>query len=228
LSTTGLPVDRPLLLDTSGAIVPDPYLVLPFVEGTTEIERDALPDALNRMARFLVELHRLDPTALALPALPDCDDPVPIILKYLPRTPDLLAARAHLETAPRCPPAPRRAVLHCDVWPGNVIWRAGRIAAVIDWEDAALGDPLADLAGSRIELTWMYGPAAAETLTARYAEHAGIDLDPMRLALWDLHAASAALTYMHSWGLPPDRLAAMDLAGRACLRRAAQVVVGAR
>jgi aminoglycoside phosphotransferase (APT) family kinase protein len=33
-----------------------------------------------------------------------------------------------------------------------VLWRDGRIVAVIDWEDAQVGDPLADLANTRLEL----------------------------------------------------------------------------
>ena len=38
------------------------------------------------------------------------------------------------------------ALLHGDYWPGNILWKDGRLAAVIDWEDACLGDPLVDLA----------------------------------------------------------------------------------
>jgi aminoglycoside phosphotransferase (APT) family kinase protein len=37
-------------------------------------------------------------------------------------------------------------VLHGDYWPGNVLWRDGRLVGVIGWEEAAFGDPLADLA----------------------------------------------------------------------------------
>src|SRR5690606_20855011 len=85
-------------------------------------------------------------------------------------------ARAALETerirdalGRAAPPQPgAAALLHGDYWPGNVLWRAGRLAAVIDWEDAALGDPLADLAISRLDLLWIFGPEAMRAFTDRY------------------------------------------------------------
>ena len=35
--------------------------------------------------------------------------------------------------------------LHGDLLPGNLLWRAGRLHAVIDWGGAAVGDPACDL-----------------------------------------------------------------------------------
>jgi aminoglycoside phosphotransferase (APT) family kinase protein len=52
------------------------------------------------------------------------------------------------------------ALLHGDYWPGNVLWQDGELVAVIDWEDAKLGDPLADLAISRLDIAWILGTAA--------------------------------------------------------------------
>lgn len=37
------------------------------------------------------------------------------------------------------------------------MWRDGQLAAVIDWEDAQLGDPLADVANARLEILWAFG-----------------------------------------------------------------------
>ncbi|NIS35883.1 MAG: phosphotransferase, partial [Actinobacteria bacterium] len=49
-------------------------------------------------------------------------------------------------------PAPNPdALLHGDFWMGNVVWDGDEIAAVIDWEEACVGDPLADLAGARLD-----------------------------------------------------------------------------
>src|SRR5687767_2566978 len=59
-------------------------------------------------------------------------------------------------------------VLHGDYWPGNVMWRQRSLVAVIDWEDACLGDPLADLATARVELLCRYGAEAMERFTTRY------------------------------------------------------------
>ena len=35
-------------------------------------------------------------------------------------------------------------LLHGDFWPGNLLWHEGELAGVIDWEDAATGNPLED------------------------------------------------------------------------------------
>ncbi|MBK9125349.1 MAG: phosphotransferase [Chloroflexi bacterium] len=40
----------------------------------------------------------------------------------------------------------RETILHGDYWIGNLIWEGDQLAGVVDWEDAAFGDPLADLA----------------------------------------------------------------------------------
>ena len=54
----------------------------------------------------------------------------------------------------------RSVLLHGDFWPGNILWRDGQIVGVIDWEDAAFGDPLADIANTRLELLWAFGVEA--------------------------------------------------------------------
>jgi aminoglycoside phosphotransferase (APT) family kinase protein len=59
------------------------------------------------------------------------------------RHPLLIALRGYLE---RNQPADARfALLHGDPNPGNYLIAAGRVAAVLDWELAAIGDPRSDL-----------------------------------------------------------------------------------
>ena len=48
------------------------------------------------------------------------------------------------------------------------MWRDGHLVAVIDWEDACVGDPLADLATARVELLCQYGTDAMDRFTERY------------------------------------------------------------
>ena len=47
---------------------------------------------------------------------------------------------------------------------------------MIDWEDAAIGDPLADLANARLEILWAYGWDAMTTFTARYLARCSVDV----------------------------------------------------
>lgn len=91
-------------------------------------------------------------------------------------------------------------LLHGDYWPGNLLWHHGCLAAVIDWEDAALGDPLADLAIARLDLHWIFGAAAMHTFTTKYLSQNHIDITD--LPLWDLYAAQRFI-----------RLAGDDLTG---------------
>jgi aminoglycoside phosphotransferase (APT) family kinase protein len=73
------------------------------------------------------------------------------------------------------------------VWPGNMVWRDERLVAVLDWEDAALGDPLADGANARLELLWARGVEAKDEFTRRYRALVP-EVDFTDLSHWDLWA----------------------------------------
>ena len=62
------------------------------------------------------------------------------------------------------------------------------MTGVIDWEDAAIGDPLADLGKSRLEILWSHGEAAMEAYTAAYLA-LNQAMDASCLAWWDLYGA---------------------------------------
>ena len=94
---------------------------------------------------------------------------------------------------------PKPVLLHGDFWPGNVLWRDGRLAAVIDWEDATLGDPLADLAISRLEILWAFGIDAMFRFTHHYQSITPFDF--ANLAYWDLCAALRPASKIAEWGL---------------------------
>jgi aminoglycoside phosphotransferase (APT) family kinase protein len=92
-------------------------------------------------------------------------------------------------------------LLHGDYWPGNVLWRDNKLAAVIDWEDAALGDPLSELANARLELRWILGAEATQAFTAHYQAalpvHAVTDYS--NLPYWDLCAALHLIHHAADW-----------------------------
>ena len=75
-------------------------------------------------------------------------------------------------------PLPQRnspVLLHGDFWPGNILWKDGQLVGIIDWEDAALGDPLADVANSRLEVLWAFGIDAMQSFTRQYQAMTTID-----------------------------------------------------
>ena len=82
------------------------------------------------------------------------------------------------------PPATELCLLHADYFPGNIVWQGEAIAAVIDWESAALGDPMADIATTRLDLRWAYGAELAERFTHRYLTMTG--RSTATLPVWEL------------------------------------------
>ena len=215
LHDAGLPVPLPLLVDVSCTVLPTPFLVMERVDGTTDVAAPDVVDAARAMADFLAALHALSPDALALPALPAGDDPIADALACAPH--DAVDVRAALARATLAPVAP--ALLHGDYWPGNVLWRDGRVAAVVDWEDAAIGDPASDAACCRVELQVAYGDDAVDAFTARWRAHAGARA--ANLPVWDVYVAAAALASMGDWGLPRDVEARRRAATAAFFARAA-------
>ncbi len=230
LRLNGLEAPQPVRLDQSGEILPTPYLVLEYIDGTTTVEPENLEGSLLQMAAFLARLHAVDTDDRDLPQLPDLEDPVAGALEYLSISGQGAGWRPALEqlqAGSRARFGERRALLHGDFWPHNVLWRDGKIAAVIDWEDATFGDPLSDLAACRVELLCYYGEAAMESFTKHYKERGRWSIDPLRLelAVWELYVSAAALATMGNWGLEAEELIRrretttrfMERAGRAML-----------
>jgi aminoglycoside phosphotransferase (APT) family kinase protein len=226
LHAIGFEVPEPCSLDDSGELLPSPYYVMKLVEGTTELNEAAVPDAMRQMADFLARLHALPIEHSALPALPEREDPRTELAAYLPTgEPWDRLADALADKPTRARP---RALLHGDFWPGNVLWSAGRIAAVIDWEDTALGDPLSDLACARVELLCQHGEAAMHAFTERYLAAVPPPIvDPEALLLWEVYVSAAALASMANWGLEPDVEAHRRASTRRFMERACQELLAA-
>jgi aminoglycoside phosphotransferase (APT) family kinase protein len=196
----GLTTPAPLLCDESRALFQDAFIVIEYVEGETDFAPAALDDYLARMAAELARVHSVrDATELDfLPRLGCGYGPRPAQLD------DALGEgriRDALEAAWPLARLNAAVLLHGDYWPGNLVWRDGALAAVIDWEDARVGDPLYDLANSRLELLFFFGAEALATFTARYLAGAAADLDVANLPYWDLCAALRPCSRLSTWGL---------------------------
>lgn len=170
-----------------------------FVDGSSDIPRSLLDSALRQMAAFLARLHALDPRVLSLPSLPDREDPIEGALRFIPdnSTTELREVISSLRRHRSSP-----VLLHGDFWPGNILWNGGTIAAILDWEDAALGPAASDVACCRAEITVLFGLSAACSFTDYYRAASPNALNG--LPLWDFYVSSAALASLHEWGLPAD------------------------
>jgi aminoglycoside phosphotransferase (APT) family kinase protein len=214
LHAAGLPVPRPRLADESRGIVPVPCLIVDFVDGATITEPAQLTGLrtafTGQLAATLASIHRAGIARSDLPHLADIRSMATNKIGTRPTSPDQAleeaAVRAALERAWPPPLVNQPVVLHGDYWPGNTLWRRGSLAAVIDWEDAVLGDPVAEVANTRMELTMLFGAAMASDFTDQY-RHLMPALDMSALPHWDLYAALRHAGRMTGWGLPPADLA---------------------
>ena len=98
------------------------------------------------------------------------------------------------------------------------------VAAILDWEDAAFGDPLSDVACCRVELRYKFGKASMQRFTEAYARDRVVDRE--RLALWQVYVAAAAQRFMGKWGLAPALEAHMRTEALASIREAGAALMG--
>ena len=200
LHESGVPVPRPLFVDANGSLVGDPFVMIEFNDGTSSIPAKQADHHINQMAEALAAIHDL-PT-LELPALPLRTDPLAELHQFLPRGHKWARLTAYLDSREDTEYLGEPHLLHGDFWPGNLIWKDQSIAAILDWEDAALGDPLSDVACTQLELRYKFGKQSMADLANCYARHRAIE--PDRLALWQIYVAGAAQRFMGNWGLEPE------------------------
>lgn len=217
----GVPVPEPLLVDVSGSLLADPFLAMTFVQGSSAIPAGQEGRHIDAMAEELRKIHAL-PTA-DLPTLPARTDPLPDVFDYLPEGSEWAGLRAHLLSLDETGYAGVPRLLHGDFWPENLLWQDGAVAAILDWEDAAVGDPLSDVACSRVELRYRFGKTGMHRFTETYARHQPVDRG--RLALWQVYVAAAAQRFMGDWGLAPDLEAHMRAEALASIREAGAVLM---
>jgi len=199
----GLAVSRPYYLDQSGEIFPTPYIVIEYIEGETIFGPHDIADFIPRLATQLSRIHEVDCSKLDVSFLPLHEKRVAEKLGERPEMVDEEfeegRIRDVLEEVWPLSQQNRSMLLHGDFWPGNILWRDGQIVGVIDWEDAAIGDPLADIANTRLELLWAFGIDAMRSFTHHYQSLT--DIDFTNLPYWELYAALRRISQIAGWGL---------------------------
>ena len=201
LQAFGLAVPAPYYLDESGEIFSTPYIVIEYVEGKTEFAPAHLDDFIFQLASYLSRLHAVDCSHLDLSFLEQQEKRVAEKLRERPtnimESVDERQIRDVLEAVWPLPQRNPSVLLHRDFWPGNILWKDGQLVAVIDWENAALGDPLADVANMRREMLWAFGIDGMRRFTHQYQALTTIDFT--HLPYWDLCAALRTTSQLAGW-----------------------------
>ncbi len=155
-----------------------------------------------QLAAELVRTHRIDPgqAGLALPSDGAAAGAPAEVGRYLELLGLVCGGRPQpvLELAGRwlkakAPPLDRTGLVHGDFRVGNFMFDETGLVAVLDWELAHAGDPLEDISWLSVR-SWRFGneSAAVGGLCSRrefarfYEEAGGAELDPVRLAYWEL------------------------------------------
>jgi aminoglycoside phosphotransferase (APT) family kinase protein len=201
LHRAGIPVPQPYHVEPIGELFDIPALVIEFIEGASDFEPSDLRAFVRQCAEQLAKIHRVDLATYDLDFLPSQEKRTNEKLRQRPAKLDESLQegriRDKLEMLSPLTSANKTALLHGDFWPGNLMWHEGRLAAVIDWEDAKLGDPLSDLANSRLEMLWAFDSMVMDDFTAAY--RAQTDINFANLPYWDLVAALRPANRIGEW-----------------------------
>ncbi|MGW1025377.1 phosphotransferase family protein [Streptomyces sp. NPDC002577] len=209
LGGTGVPVARAVLSCTDPEVIGAPFCVVDFVEGPVLRDGDEAaalaPADARRAAEALVDalvaLHAVDAADVGLGDFGRPDGYLERQVRRWRGQWDRVATRAlpdldelHGRLARALPASGAPAIVHGDYRLDNTILAPGdlgRIAAIVDWEMATLGDPLADLGmllmywdpacepvlGARHVPTANPGFPSGRELAERYAEKSGRDIE---------------------------------------------------
>jgi aminoglycoside phosphotransferase (APT) family kinase protein len=207
LHGTSIPVARPVTFCSDTDIIGAPFYMMEYVDGLVVRTKDQAavitPEQArlvsDRLAEMLAAIHQLD---VAAAGLGDFGRPEGYLRRQLSRWQrqwDLSASRdvpgyaelvARLEAG--LPETSEGTLVHGDFRLDNVLLAIGaepRIAAVVDWEMATLGDPLADLA-----LTLVYWADPGDTEWADVQVGATATSGPGFLTRAEFAASYAART----------------------------------
>ncbi|MFJ7755164.1 phosphotransferase family protein [Peribacillus muralis] len=207
LTNEGLPVPTPYYFQQAGGIFTKSCLLIEYLEGKPDFSPANPALYIFQLAVHLVKIHRLDYDHLDLSFLPDQNESyVKMVQAEKENTDETLnrsLIRNVLKSAQPLPALNKDVILHGDYWPGNILFINDQLAAVIDWEDAALGDPLADFANCQLEILFQFGVKAMDDFSDHY-ESMMPGLNMSNLPFWQLYAA-LRLSSFPEWGLEKSK-----------------------
>jgi aminoglycoside phosphotransferase (APT) family kinase protein len=184
-----VPTPRLVAVDTDGAQAGAPAVLMTRLPGRIEWAPPDVEAFLGALSDLLPAVHA---TAIAVAvAIPQYS-----VYRLQMRRAPAWASRPEvwqraIELVDGPAPGGDRVFIHRDFHPGNVLWRRGGVSGLVDWVNASIGSPWADVGHCRVNLAGELGQAAADRFLARYRVAAGRhdDYHPY----WDIAAAIGGL-----------------------------------
>jgi aminoglycoside phosphotransferase (APT) family kinase protein len=200
----GVPVPEPLYLDDSGAVLGTPGIVTRFVPGRLLLAPPYPADWAQKLAKCLADIHSAPYDAGGIPFLLDANREALWFVQSGETIPNYISAhplgaavwKAIIEQLPAMQKTPP-AIVHIDYWAGNILWEAEQISAVVDWEEAAYGDPGIDVAYCRMDMILLGMQTAADEFLQVYEAEMGKPVS--NLKLWQLAAAIRPMFNPEGW-----------------------------
>jgi aminoglycoside phosphotransferase (APT) family kinase protein len=199
-----IPVPEPLLLDDSGSILGSPGIVTRYVPGTLDLTPSDPSAWASEIARILAAIHRVPGASFDTGFLLNAHTEA--LWFFYPDTgiPDYMAAHPQGEavwsalerlvpTLQVVPPS----IVHLDYWSGQLLWRDGRIVAVVDWEEVAYGDPAIDVAYFRMDMVLSGKADVADIFLHAYEQAVGQSV--ANLGFWELAASVRPMFHPEGW-----------------------------
>ena len=201
ISNKQVPTAEAFYFDNSCEILDKPFMVMSFLEGTIFEPKEREFSFLEIMAKQLIRIHQTD--IAYLPELPLRTDPLDGLISYLPKESRWNELSSLIKGLNKEIFEGEKVFLHGDFWLGNLLWKDSLIVGILDWEYAAIGDPLSDLATACLEVRYEVGIEGIEIFKHTYSNF--LDIDEYRLSLWLIFVASSTLHFIDEWKLPNKR-----------------------
>lgn len=204
LKNYGSPVPEPLYLDDTGEILGSPSIVTKFMPGKLIMAQPYPAQWSEILAKTLASFHTLPITTSDTSFLLDGNREVLWFLKSRDSVPEYISSHPkgmtlwkaitdYLPKQIKVEPS----LVHIDYWSGNILWDKGVISAVVDWEEAAQGDPGIDVAYCRMDMILCGMGEAADEFLAVYEKET--DKPVSNLGFWELAAAVRPMFNPDGW-----------------------------
>lgn len=200
----GIPAPEPLYLDDAGSLLGTPGIVTRFVPGRLMLEVPADPkDWARKLAITLAKIHSIpcgeETRAFLLDANAEAtwflnSETAPGYMRSFPGGTEVWQV---LRDAYPCIQGVQSGFVHIDYWEGNILWHGNEISAVLDWEEAALGDPAIDVAYARMNIFLMGLDRTADDFLHIYESEMGATV--ANLGFWELAASVRPMENTEDW-----------------------------